>query len=152
MHKFLIASALAVGSVFVAGGAGSAAPPTTGPGEGNHPYFPLVCEGGAFDQPTTGFVVQANGASSTLPTGFFYPGELSLGEPDLSVDPILGVVMYREFRDPVTGDVLLAQSRGRGNTLDKLQSRDDIAVCDVPVPFDAGPPLGLVDIRLYVKG
>ena len=152
MHKFLIASALAVGSLLVAGGAGSAAPPTTGPGEGNHPYFPLVCDGGTFDQPTPGFVVQANGASAALPTGFFYPGALESGEPDLSVDPILGVAMYREFRATGTDEVLVAQSRGRGITLDKLESRDDIAVCDVPVPFDAGPPLGLVDIRLYVKG
>ena len=68
MRKFLIVSALALSSVFVAAGMGSAAPPSTGPGTGNHPYFPLICDGGQFTQPTPGFVVQANGASKALPT------------------------------------------------------------------------------------
>jgi hypothetical protein len=150
MRKFFVVSALALGSVLVGVGTGSAAPPTTGPGTGNHPYFPLVCEGGVLEEPTPGFVVQANGASSTLPTGFFYPGPLEDGEPDLSVDPILGVVMFREFVDLDSGNVLLSQSRGKGNTLEKLDRRDDISVCVVPVPTEV-PGLGEVLIRIYVK-
>jgi len=152
MRKFLVVSALALGSVFVGAGVGSTAPPSTGPGTGNHPYFPLVCDGGAFDHPTTGFVVQANGRSSAFPIGFFYPGDLSAGVPDLTQDPILGVVMYREFSDPDTGAVLLAQSRGTGNTLDKLLARDDIAVCKVPFPFPVDGFPNPVNITLYAKG
>jgi hypothetical protein len=151
MRKTLLAAALVAASGFVGTGVASAAPPASGAGTGNHPYFPLVCDGGPFDGPTTGFVVQANAASSALPTGFFYPGSFSLDGPDLDASPVVGVTMYREFLSAADGTVVFAEGRGSGVTLEKLAKRDDIAICRVPVPVEVDG-LGSVYIRLYVQG
>ena len=151
MRKTLIGAALVAASVLAGAGVASAAPPPSGAGTGNHPYFPLVCDGGPFDGPTTGYVVQANAASRALPTGFFYPEAFSPGEPQFSAAPVLGVTMYREFLSPVDGSVLLAEGRRRGVTLERLSRRDDIATCDVPIQIEVDG-LGSVYIRLYVQG
>ena len=118
-----------------AAGSAAAAPMPTDP-FGNHPAFPMVCDGGQFDEATFGWVVLANGgAYPTLPVAFFYPGG-GVDGPDLSADPILGVSMYRETFDVTEG--VMIREEGRGNlTKDDVLSRWDVSTCST-LPLDGG--------------
>lgn len=128
--KRLMTMVTAGALALVTAGSAGAAPMPTDP-LGNHPAFPMVCEGGQFDYPTPGWVVLANdGSDATLPTAFFYPG-LDVNGPDLSADAVLGVSMYRETLD-VTDGVMIGEG-GRGNlTKDDVLTRWDIATCTTP--------------------
>ena len=145
LMTMLTAGALAL----AAAGSAAAAPMPTAP-LGNHPAFPMVCEGGQFDEATFGLAVVANErAGATLPTAFFYP------DGDLSADPILGVSMYREILD-VTGEPMMIDEGGRGNlTKEDVLARWDVSTCATP-PLDGAllapvyPDGGFEGGHLYV--
>ncbi len=126
----------------------SAAVALPGPTEldGNHPAFPISCEGPGFpDGPTSGLGVIINGGSQgALPTAAFYPGF------DLSAEPILGVSMYRVITAVPKQDdgfpFQIGESRGTGNGnkapdlgadiaagVDRVMSRWEVSVCSTPL-------------------
>jgi hypothetical protein len=146
----LVCAALLAATASVA----DAAPmPDSGPG-GTHPSFPQLCTGGPFGaEQVFGWVTVANGTAfgkGTLPTGFFYEGGTLETPPDYdSVDPVVGVAMYRVTVeiDPA-GNVVSAVGQGRTSQNGKLDigneaieigiaettAKWDVAFCSITLP------------------
>jgi len=150
MMKRLALGLVAAAMVAVTASVADAAPT---PG-GNHPSFPQLCTGGPFGtEQVFGWVVVANGTAfekGTLGTGFFYEGGTLETPPDYAtVDPIVGVSMYRVTVeiDPA-GEVVSAVGQGRTSRNGKLDigndaigvgiaettAKWDVAFCSITLP------------------